>query len=159
MKTESPPTQHHMVPPKRVKLMVVQNNKKTRQVVQIELDNGPPAKRTQSSEANPEIIMTITQPVNSSKAKRDKPRTKKPPPHSKAQEAGASQTPASIVCPPSGVQHTSTAAPIPGQQLLQLSESSPPWWSWGPPLNPWNWNMWLPGAFHQTHSCTSTRTG
>ena len=95
--------------------------------------------------------MTITQPVNSSKAKRDKPRTKKPPPHSRAQEVSTSQAPTSIVCPPSGVQHTSTATPFPGQQQLPSHQSSLPWWSLGPPPppNPWNWNMWSLRTFHQ----------
>ena len=102
-----------------------------------------------SSEAGPEIIMTINQPVNSSKAKRDKPRTKNPTPHSRVQEAGSRQTPMSIVCPPSRVQHASIAACIPGQQPLQLPQSSPPWWSWSPPPNPWNWYVWSLGAFHQ----------
>ena len=57
----------------------------------------------------------------------------------------------SIVHPNSGLQHVSNAAPISGQHQLPLQQSSPPWWAGGPPPppNPWNWNMWLSGAFHQ----------
>ena len=99
-------------------------------------------------EADPEIIMTITQPV---KANKDRPKSKNTPACSRAQEVSNSQNSTSIVHPNSRVQHASNVAPVPGQHQLQLHQSSLPWWAWGPPPppNPWNWNMWSPGAFHQ----------
>ena len=72
-----------IMPPKRVKSIVVPQNKWAREVVQTELDAGPLAKRTCSSEADPEIFMTITQPVNNSKAKKDKSRSKNTPAQSR----------------------------------------------------------------------------
>ena len=49
------------------------------------------------------------------------------------------------------MQHTSNVVSVSGQHQLQLHQSSPSWWAWGPPSppNPWNWNMWSPRAFHQ----------
>ena len=48
--------------------MVVPHNKRAQEVVQTKLDRGLPAKRTHSSEADLEIIMTITQPVDNNEA-------------------------------------------------------------------------------------------
>ena len=95
--------------------------------------------------------MTITQPVNNNKAKKNRSRSKNTPAQSRVQEADNSQNSTSIVHPNSGVQHASNVTPIPGQHQLLLQQSSPPWWAWGPPPPPipWNWNMWSPGAFHQ----------
>ena len=139
------------MPPKRIKSIVVPRNKQVRELVQTDIDRGPPVKRTHSSEADPEIIMTITQPVNSNKANKDRPKYKNAPAHLRAQEASNIQNSMLIVHPNSGVQHASNVAPVPGQHQLQLHQSSLPWWAWGPPPppNPWNWNMWSPGAFHQ----------
>ena len=64
--------------PKRVKSMVVLGNKQVWELVQTDIDRGLPAKRTHSSEADWEIIMTITQPVNSNKANKDRPKSKAP---------------------------------------------------------------------------------
>ena len=138
--------------------MVVPCNKWAREVLQVDLDVGPPAKRTRSSEADPEIFMTLMQPVNNNKSKRDSPCTKHNPAHSRAQEAGSSHNPASIVLPPTRVQHASNVAPLPGQHQLPLQQSSLPWWAWGPPPPPslWNWNMWSPGAFHQMAASNQT---
>ena len=95
--------------------------------------------------------MTITQPVNNTKAKKDRSQSKHNPAQSKAQEASSSHTPVLIVHPNSGVQHTSNVAPVPGQHQFSLQQSSLPWWAWSPPSppSPWNWIMWSPGAFHQ----------
>ena len=136
--------------PKSVKSVVVPHNKWVWEVVQTDTDRGPPAKRTCSLEVDPEIIMTITQPVNSNKANNDRPKSKNTLAHSRAQEAGNSQNSASIVHPNSRVQHASNVAPVSGQHQLHLHQSSPPWWAWGlpPSPNPWNWNMWSSGAFH-----------
>ena len=116
--------------------MVVPHNKWVQEVVQTDIDRGPPAKRTHSSEVDLEIIMTITQPVNSNKANKDRPKFKNTPAHSRAQEAGNSQNSALIVHSNSRVQHASNVAPVLGQHQLQLHQSSPPWWAWGPPPPP-----------------------
>ena len=112
--------------PKRVKSMVVPHNKWVWEVVQTNIDRGPPVKRTCSSEADLEIIMTITQPVNSNKANKDRSKSKNMPAHSRAQEASNSQNSASIVHPNSRVQHASNVVPVPGQHQLKLHQSSPP---------------------------------
>ena len=122
MSSEGAPTQYHIMPPKKIKSVMVPQNKWAREVMQIELDVGPPAKRTRSSEADPEIIMTITQPVNNTKAKKVRSWPKHNPAHSRAQEAGSSCNPASIVHPSTGVQHTSNVAPAPGQHQLPLQQ-------------------------------------
>ena len=103
-----------------VKSMVVPCNKWVWEVVQTDIDRGLPAKRTHSSEADPQIIMTITQPVNSNKANKDRPKSKNIPVCSRAQEASNSQNSTSIVHPNSGVQHASNVTPVPGQHQLQL---------------------------------------
>ena len=120
-------------------------------MVQIELNIGPLAKRTRSSESDPEIIRTIAQPVSNTKAKKDRSKSKHNPAQSRAQEAGSSRTSTLIAHPNSGVQHAYNIAPVPGQHQLPLQQSSLPWWAWGlpPPPSQWNWNMWSPGAFHQ----------
>ena len=101
--------------PRRVKSVVVPCNKWVREVVQTDTDRDPPAKRTHSSEADLEIIMTITQPVNSNKASKDRPKSKNIPAYSRAQEASNSQNSTSIVHPNFRVQHASNVAPVPGQ--------------------------------------------
>ena len=63
-------------------------------VLQADLDASSLAKRTRSSEADPEIFMTITQPVSNIKPKRDRCHTKNNQAHSRAKEAGASHNPA-----------------------------------------------------------------
>ena len=97
--------------PKRVKSMVVPHNKWVQEVVETDMDRGPPAKRTHSSEADPEIIMTITQPVNSNKANKDGPKSKNTPAHSRAQESGNSQNSALIV-------HQNSRCNMPAMLLL-----------------------------------------
>ena len=89
--------------------------------------------------------MTITQPVSNNKASKVKPKPENTQADSRAQETSYSQNSALMV------QHTSNVAPIPGQNQLQLHQSSLPWWAWGPapPPNPWNLNMWSSGAFQQ----------
>ena len=148
---EGTPSQHYMMLPKKIKSVMVPKNKWAREVMQLELDSSQPAKKTRSLEADPEIIMTITQTVNNDKAKKDRFRLKHNPAPSRAQGAGSSHNSASIANPNSGVQHASNVAPAPGQHQLPLQQSSLPWWAWGlpPPPTPWNWNMWSPGAFHQ----------
>ena len=70
---------------------MVPHNKQVWEVVQTDIDRGLPAKRTHSSEADLEIIMTIAQPVNGNKANKDRPKSKNTPAHSRAQEASNSQ--------------------------------------------------------------------
>ena len=68
------PSEHYIMPQKKVKPVVVLKNKQVREVVQMDLDQGHPAKRTRSLEADPEIVMTITQLVaTKTKNKKDKP--------------------------------------------------------------------------------------
>ena len=114
MPSEGVPTQYYIMPPKKIISLVVSCNKWAREMLQADLDAGPPAKRTRSSEADPEILMTITQPINNNKPKRDRSHTKHNPAHSRVQEACSSHNPASIVHPPTGIQHASSVAPPPG---------------------------------------------
>ena len=81
-------------------------------MVQIELGTGPLAKRTRSLEADPEIIMALTQPVNNiTKAKKDRSLPKHNSAPSRAQEAGSRHNPALFVHPNSRVLHGSNVAP------------------------------------------------
>ena len=77
MSSEGAPTQYYVMPPKKIKSVVVPCNKQAREVLQADLDVGPLDKRTRSSEA--EIFITITQPVNNNKLKRDRSHTKHNP--------------------------------------------------------------------------------
>ena len=128
------------MPQKKIKSVIVPQNKWVREVMQMELDAGPQAKRTRSLEVDPEIIMTITQPVNNTKAKKDRSQPQHNPACSREREASSSHNSASIVHPSTRVQHASNVAPAPGQYQLPLQQSSPPWWAWGPPPPPSLWN-------------------
>ena len=113
--------------PRKVKSAVVPCNKWIWEVVQTDTDRSPPAKRTHSSEVDPEITMTITQPVNSNKASKDRPKSTNIQAYSRAQEASNSQNSMSIVHPNSRAQHASNVAPLPGKHQLQLHQSSLLW--------------------------------
>ena len=129
--------------PKKLKSVVVPRSKGACQVTSTTVQQGPPAKRSKNSKAARDIVMTITQPISTNTSTTTSTQRR-------ASEAGTSHQPASFVHPPTRVQHTSNAAPFPGQHQPNLQQPSMPWWAWSPPHPPpWNWNMWSPGAFHQ----------
>ena len=121
------------MPPKKVRSVVVPKNKRPREVVPVQHDESPPAKRTHSTGPDSDIIMTITQPVDTNKSNKGSHKPKSNPTHSRAEEAGNSYSSASFTHPTARVQHACHAAPTPGQHQPSLQQSSPPWWAWGPP--------------------------
>ena len=138
MAPKSPSTQYYMMPLKKVSSVVVPKNKMPREVVPVQHDDGPPAKRTRFAGLDSDIIMTITQPVDTNRPKEGSHKPKSNPTHSRAKDTSASHSSASISHPTTEVQHAYYAAPTPGQHQLSLQQSSPPWWAWGPtpPLAP-----------------------
>ena len=110
---------YNIMPPKKLKSVVVPKNKCTRQVMSTTVQQGPPAKRTRNSKTAHNIVMTITQPVN-----QNTPTTTSNQP--RASEAGTSHNTVLIVHPPAGVQHASNAAPSPGQHQPNFQQLSMP---------------------------------
>ena len=140
-----------MMPPKKVRSVVVPKNKRTRQVTPVQVHQGPPAKRMHFNAPDMDIVMTITQPVDGNKPNKNSSKPKANPACSRVKEAGNSCSSVSLAHPPTRVQHACNAAPTLGQHQPSLQQPSPPWWACGPHQPPpqWNWNMWTPGAFQQ----------
>ena len=125
MAPEGSPTQYHIMPPKKLRSVVVSKNKWAREVVQTSQDQELPTKRTQSAGLDSDIIMTITQPANISRCNKNTHKPKTNPTHPRAKEAGISHSTVSFAHPTSGMQHASNAVPTPGQHqchnLYQVS--------------------------------------
>ena len=108
-----------MMPPKKLKSVVVPQAKRNQEVVQVPHEEELPAKRTRSPEADPKIIMTITQPVDKptkgKKVNKPKHNPKSNPALSRDGETSISCNSASFAHPPPRVQYASNAALFPGQ--------------------------------------------
>ena len=147
-----------MMPPRKVRSVVVPKTKRIREVTPINCQQGPLAKRTWSNASDTDIVMTITQPIDANRSNKTSQKPKANPAHSRAKEASNSCSTVSLAHPAAGVQHTCNAVPTLGQHQPSLQQTSPPWWAWGPPQPPapWNWNMWTLGTFHQMSSNNAT---
>ena len=112
-----------MMPPKKVRSVVMPKNKRTREVTPIHLQQGPPAKRTQSNASDTDIVMTIMQPIDANKLKKSSQKPNANPTCSRAKEARNSCSTASLAHPQPGCNTPAMLHPLWGS--ISLLSSSP----------------------------------